>query len=65
MFVDRLDKPAEYRRQAQETRTVAKWISLTDVKRQLLELAKDLEARAEMEEREPQKAVRLEPDPEV
>ncbi len=50
MFISRLDKAAEYRRQAQQARAVAAWISLNDVRQQLLETARHLEVLAEEEE---------------
>ncbi|MGF9765060.1 hypothetical protein AAII07_59445 [Microvirga sp. 0TCS3.31] len=51
MAVDPLDKAAEYRRQAQEIRTIVQKISINDVRCQLLETAMHLEALAEEEER--------------
>jgi hypothetical protein len=56
MYVPRQDRAADYRRQAEEARAMAKWISLNDTKHQLLEVAaKHLEALAEIEEREARK----------
>ncbi|WP_262299682.1 hypothetical protein [Microvirga sesbaniae] len=46
------DKAADYRRQAQETRAVAKWLSLNDDRQRLLDDANRLEALAETEERQ-------------
>ncbi len=51
MLVSRLNRAAEHRRQAQEARAVAAWISLKDVREQLLATARDLEALADEEER--------------
>ena len=51
MLVTQLNRAAEYRRQAQQARAVAAWISLQDVRQQLLETARDLEVLAEGEER--------------
>jgi hypothetical protein len=48
------DKAAYCRRQAQETRAVAEWLSLTDDRRKLLDGAKRLEALAAIEERQGQ-----------
>ncbi len=56
MLVSRLNKAAEYRRHAQEARTVAAWISLKDVREQLLATARHLETLAEEEERLAQEA---------
>jgi hypothetical protein len=50
-LVTQLNRAAEYRRQAQQARAVAAWISLQDVRQQLLETARDLEVLAEGEER--------------
>ena len=57
MSVDRLDKAAEYRRQAREARAMAEWIRLNEAKHQYLELARHLEARAEIEEQAAQETV--------
>ena len=51
MLVTQLNRAAEYRRQAQQARAVAAWISLQDVRQQLLETARHLETLAEDEER--------------
>ena len=51
MLVARLNRAAEHRQQAQEARVVAAWISLKDVREQLLATARDLEALADEEER--------------
>ncbi len=56
MLVSQLNKAAEYRRHAQEARTVAAWISLKDVREQLLATARHLETLAEEEERLVQEA---------
>ncbi len=56
MVVSRLNKAAEYRRHAQEARTVAAWISLKDVQEQLLATARHLEVLVEEEERLVQEA---------
>ena len=56
MLVSRVNKAAEYRRHAQEARTVAAWISLKDVREQLLATARHLEMLAEEEERLAQEA---------
>ncbi len=56
MLVSRLNKAAEYRRHAQEARAVAAWISLKDVREQLLVTARHLEVLAEEEERLVQEA---------
>ncbi|WP_114948710.1 hypothetical protein [Microvirga calopogonii] len=56
----RLHKAKEYRRQAKEAQDVAKWISLLDVKQQLLETAQYLERLAEIEEQEAQKIISTE-----
>lgn len=51
MHSPRHDKAAEYRRQAQEVREIARRISINDASRQLLGTARHLEALAEEEER--------------
>ncbi len=56
MLISRLDRAAEYRRQAQQARAVAAWISLKDVRAQLLATARRLEILAEAEERLVQEA---------
>jgi hypothetical protein len=56
VFVPPHDKAAEYRRRAQEARDLAQQISLKDVKRHLLETAKNLEILAEAEERRAREA---------
>jgi hypothetical protein len=52
MYSPRYDKAAEYRRQAQEVRDLARQISINDARTQLLETAMHLEALAEEEERQ-------------
>jgi len=51
VYSPRHDKAAEYRRQAQEVRDLARQISINDARRQLLATAMHLEALAEEEER--------------
>jgi Fe-S cluster biosynthesis and repair protein YggX len=51
MSVDRLDRAAEYRRQAQEIRTIVQTIWINEARKQLLEAAKHLEELAQEEER--------------
>ena len=58
MFIPPNDKAAEYRRRAQEVRQTAKWISLQDAKKHLLDTARHLDALAESEE---QKALQVAP----
>lgn len=60
MTFSKLDKAKDYRRQAQEARHTARWISLRDVRHQLLETARHLEALAEIEEQEALKITPLE-----
>ena len=57
MIFHKLDKAKDDRRQAQEARDIAQWISLLDVKQQLLATARHLETLAEVEEQEAQKTV--------
>jgi len=45
------DRCADYRRRAQEARSMASWMSLNDAKEQLLEHATHLDTLAETEER--------------
>ena len=52
-------KAAEYRRQAEEIRTMAQQVSATDLQNQLLSAARQLEVVAEEEERQAQKAAFL------
>ncbi len=56
MFIARQSAAADYRRQAQQTREVAVWISIRETRRQLLATAAHLEALAEDEERRAQEA---------
>ncbi|MCB8822866.1 hypothetical protein LJD17_20255 [Microvirga rosea] len=56
MYSPRYDKAAEYRRLAEESRTLARQISINDARRQLLETAKHLELLAQEEERRMQMA---------
>ena len=51
MYFPGHDKAAEYRRQAEEARNLARQVSINDARRQLLETAMHLEALAEEEER--------------
>ncbi|PVE24120.1 hypothetical protein DC522_12585 [Microvirga sp. KLBC 81] len=51
MYSPRCDKAAEYRRQAQEVRNLARQISINDARGQLRATAMHLEALAEEEER--------------
>ncbi|WP_262270785.1 hypothetical protein [Microvirga yunnanensis] len=48
------DKAATYRRRAQESRAVARWVSLSDERQKLLDDATRLEALAKIEERQGQ-----------
>lgn len=57
MSARRLHKAKEYRRQAQQARDVAQWMSLLDAKQQLLETARHLEMLAEIEEQEARRIV--------
>ena len=50
MPVERLTKAAEYRRQAQEIRTIAERIAINEAREQLLETADHLEQLAKEEE---------------
>ena len=50
MSVDRLKKAAEYRRQAQEIRTIVQKIWIKEARAQLLETAEHLEVLAKQEE---------------
>ncbi|KLK90854.1 hypothetical protein AA309_23320 [Microvirga vignae] len=66
MFVPPLDKAAEYRRQANDARATAKWISLLDVKHQLLEMARHLDVLAEIEEQKARQTAPIQtPKPEA
>jgi predicted MarR family transcription regulator len=51
LYVPRQDHVADYRRQAQDARAMASWISPNEANHQLLEVARHLEAMAEIEER--------------
>ena len=51
MSVDDLKKAAEYRRQAQEIRTIVEKITIDEAREQLLETAEALEQLAQDEER--------------
>ena len=51
MFTDHLKKAADYHRQAQEIRTIARTIWINEAREQLLETAEHLEALAQQEER--------------
>jgi hypothetical protein len=51
LSVERLTKAAEYRRQAQEIRTIAERIAINEAREQLLETADHLEQLAQEEER--------------
>ena len=51
MPVDHLKKAAEYRRQAQEIRTIVEKITIDEAREQLLETAQHLEELAREEER--------------
>jgi hypothetical protein len=51
MSIDRLDRAAEYRRQAQEIRTIVQTIWINEAREQLLEAAEHLEGLAKEEER--------------
>jgi hypothetical protein len=56
LYIARQDRAADYRRQAQEARAMAHWMSLNNTKhQQLLGVAKHLEALADLEEREARK----------
>jgi hypothetical protein len=48
--VPQFDQAADYRRRAEEARTMARLISLTDTKTHLLEAARHLEVLAQIEE---------------
>jgi hypothetical protein len=50
--VSQFGRAAEYRRRAEQARTVAACMSLTETKQQLLELAQHLEVMAGIEEGE-------------
>ncbi|GEO16304.1 hypothetical protein [Microvirga aerophila] len=50
MSVDRLAQAAEYRRQAQEIRTIVERIAIDEAREQLLETAEHLEGLAKEEE---------------
>jgi hypothetical protein len=50
------DKAAEYREQAEKIRTLARQMSLSDTKSQLLDAARHLDVLAEEEERKAQQA---------
>jgi predicted esterase YcpF (UPF0227 family) len=56
LYIARQDRAADYRRQAQEARAMANWMSPDDTKHQLLGVARHLEALADLEEREARKA---------
>ena len=61
-----MSKANAWRRQAQEYRDVARWLSLHDERRQLLEAAAQLEGRADAEERAAEAeagAARRKPEP--
>jgi hypothetical protein len=51
MSADRFDQAAEYRRQAQEIRTLVEKIWINEAREQLLEAAEHLEGLAKEEER--------------
>ena len=51
MSVDHLKKAAEYRRKAQEIRTIVEKITIDEAREQLLETAAHLEQLAQEEER--------------
>ena len=55
MYIARQDRAADYRRQAQEARAMANWMSPDDTKHQLVGVAKHLDALADLEEREARK----------
>ena len=66
MTVDPLTKAAEYRLRAQRTRETAEWFLFEDVRHQLFEAARHLEALAEQEERRARKmASRPDPEPDA
>ena len=50
MSADRFDQAAEYRRQAQEIRTIVENIWINEAREQLLEAAEHLEVLAKTEE---------------
>jgi hypothetical protein len=50
MSTDRVKKAAEYRRQAQEIRTIVQKITINEAREQLLETAEHLEVLANEEE---------------
>ncbi|MXQ12410.1 hypothetical protein [Microvirga makkahensis] len=55
LYIARQDRATDYRRQAQEARAMANWMSPDDIKHQLLGVAKHLEALADLEERHARK----------
>jgi hypothetical protein len=57
VYVPRFERAADYRRQAQDARAIANWITLNDARQQLVALSQHLEALAEIEEREARKTV--------
>jgi hypothetical protein len=65
VYVPRFERAADYRRQAEDARGMANWISLDNAKQQLLAVARHLEAMAEIEEREARKTTSIQnPRPE-
>jgi hypothetical protein len=61
VYTTRQDRAADYRRQAEEARSAATMVSLSDAKHQLLEIAHLLEELAEIEEHEARKSLRSKP----
>jgi len=55
LYIARQDRAADYRRQAEEARVMAKWPSLNESKGLLLEIAEHLDEMAKLEEREARK----------
>ena len=66
MYDPRPEKAADYRRQAENIRTMARQISLSESRNRLLNAARDLDGLAEEEERKAQQvASQSEPEPEA
>ena len=57
MYVARQDRASDYHRQAEEARSTADMVSLSEAKHQLLEIAHLLEELAEVEEHEERRKV--------
>jgi len=57
LYIARQDRAADYRRQAEEARVMAKWPSLNESEGLLLEIAEHLDDLAKLEEREAKKVM--------